>query len=199
MTLASRRPSASLAPVEQALIFASIIVGVAVSDQIVSLNRLLRADAPVRWHWALPLTALLILLTNVQIWWSLAGDLAPKVSIGEFLPTLVQLILVALLSAASLPDEVEEDGIDLKQYYDRHARYIWTLFALALLWAELVAFVGALNHDQSLTDLLANRSIDFVAIGVMVMLAFGRRRWLVALGIAFLFLGPIGWLSRTIQ
>lgn len=184
---------------EQALIFASIIVGVAVSDQIVSLNRLLRADAPVRWHWALPLTALLILLTNVQIWWSLAGGLAPKVSIGEFLPTLVQLILVALLSAASLPDKVDEDGIDLRQYYDRHARYIWTLFALALLWAELVALVTALRDDQSLLDLLSNRSIDLVAIGVMVALAFVRRRWLVAAGIAFLFLGPLSWLSRTVH
>lgn len=184
---------------EQALIFASIIVGVAVSDQILSLNRLLRADSPVRWHWALPLTALLILLTNVQIWWSLAGERTEKVSIGEFLPDLVQLIMVALLSAASLPDKVDEDGIDLQQYYDRHARYIWILFALSLSWAELVAFVSALNHDESLIDLFDNRSIDLVAIGVMVGLAFVRRWWLVAIGVAFLSLGPISWLSRTLN
>lgn len=184
---------------EQALIFASIIVGVAVSDQILSLNRLLRADAPVRWHWAVPLTALLILLTNVQIWWSLAAERAQKITIGEFLPDLVQLIMIALLSAASLPDRVPAEGVDLKQYYDRHARYIWLLFALTLAWAELVALVVALHHDQSLIDLFDNRSIDLVAICVMIALAFVRRWWLVALGIAFLSLGPLSWLSRTLN
>ena len=184
---------------EQALIFASIIVGVAVSDQILSLNRLLRADAPVRWHWAIPVTALLVLLTNVQIWWSLAGDRPQKVSIGEFLPTLVQLIMVALLSAASLPDRVPAEGIDLEHYYDRHARYIWTLFALTLGWAEVVAFVAALTHDQSLIDLLGNRSIDLIAMGVMIALAFVRRWWIAALCIGFLYLGPLNWLSRTLN
>ena len=184
---------------EQALIFASIIVGVAVSDQIVSLNRLLRADSPVRWHWALPVTALLVLLTNVQIWWSLAGEQTEKVSNGEFLPTLAELIIIALQSAASLPDEVPDEGLDLKQYYDRHARYIWTLFAAGLLWVQLIALVTAIRADYSLLDLLNNRSIDLIALGVMIMLAFVRRRWLVATGIAFLFLGPLGWLSRTIQ
>ncbi len=184
---------------EQALIFASIIVGVAVSDQILSLNRLLRADAPVRWHWALPLTALLILLANVQIWWSLAGDRAQKVSIGEFLPSLVQLIMVALLSAASLPDKVPTEGIDLKQYYDRHARYIWILFTLTVIWAVLVALVAALNHDQSLIDLLWNSTTDLIVILVMIALAFVRRWWWVALGLGFLFLGPINWLSRTLN
>ena len=183
---------------EQALIFASIIVGVAVSDQIMSLNRLLRADSPVRWHWALPVTALLVLLTNVQIWWSLAGERAEKVSIGEFLPTLVQLIVVALLSAASLPDHIDAEGIDLERYYDRHARYIWTLFAITLGWAEVVAFIAAITHDQSLIDLLDNRLIDLVAIGVMIALAFVRRWWLVAAGLAFLSLGPLSWLSRTL-
>lgn len=193
------RRAASVAPVEQALIFASIIVGVAVSDQIVSLNRLLRADSPVRWHWALPATALLVLMTNLQVWWSIAGDKSEGISIGAFLPNLVELIIIALLSAASLPDKVEEEGIDLKQYYDRNAGYIWTLFVLTLAWAELIAFTTAIREDQSILDFASNRLIDFVAIGVMIALAFVRRRWLVASGIAFLFLGPLSWLSRTVQ
>ena len=184
---------------EQALIFASIIVGVAVSDQVLSLNRLLRADAPVRWHWAIPVTALLILLTNLQVWWSLAGEPAEKISIGEFLPILVQLILIALLSAASLPDEVPAEGIDLKQYYQHHARYVWTLFALGLVWAEVIALIDAVTNDHSMIDLVANRTIDIVVIAVMVGLAFVRRWWLVALGIGFLYLGPLNWLSRTLN
>ncbi len=50
---------------EQALVFASIILGIAVSDEIVSLNRLLRARARVRWDWPPLAIAALVLLIAV--------------------------------------------------------------------------------------------------------------------------------------
>lgn len=54
---------------EQALVFASIIIGIAVSDEIVRLNRLLRARAHVAWDW-LPLAlAGLVLLSVGPIGW----------------------------------------------------------------------------------------------------------------------------------
>lgn len=182
---------------EQALVFASIIVGVAVSDQVMSLNRLLRAPR-VRWHWTIPVVALQVLLTNLQIWWGIAGQPETRISIGQFLPFVVELILLALLSAASLPDSVPEDGIDLKEYYDRSARYIWLLFASALVWLQGYELFRTLNGGGSASDWLATRGGDLVALAIMLMLAFVRRWYLVAVGLAFLSIGPIGWLSRTL-
>ena len=182
---------------EQALVFASIIVGVAVSDQVLSLNRLLRAPR-VRWHWTLPVVALQVLLTNIQIWWGIAGQPETQISIGQFLPFVVELILLALLSAATLPDSVPEEGIDLKQYYESNARYIWLLFATALVWLQGYELSRTLMGGATAGDWLATRSGDIVALAIMVTLAFVRRWWLVAIGLAFLSIGPIGWLSRTL-
>jgi hypothetical protein len=40
--------------------------------------------------------------------------------------------------------------------------------------------------------------MDVVAFAVLLFLAFVRRRWIDVLGIAFLMIGPIGWLSKTL-
>ena len=183
---------------EQALIFASIIVGVAVSDQILSLHRLLRSDAPVKWHWAQPWFAMVVLLLNVMIWWSIASRDDASLTIGGFLPLLVTLILLALLTASTLPDRIDKDGIDLADYYQSNRRYQWTLLALALVWRLGSDILESVDTWAELSSLLYDRSADIVVIGVMIAMAFIRRWWLVAIGMALLSTGPIGWLSRSI-
>src|ERR1044072_2671587 len=113
---------------EGALIFASIIIGIAVADELVSLHRLLRHRRKVRWDWAAPVVALYVLLSQVQIWWSFGRE-AGALTIAAFLPMLLLLILLFLLASAVLPDEVPEEGIDLRTYYHDNGSYIWTLFA----------------------------------------------------------------------
>jgi len=119
---------------DNVLVFASIIVGVAVADQLTSLHRLLKRRADVRWDWLLLWVAALVLLTQLQIWWSLAGQRQAPITIGNFLPMMVLLVLLFLLAAASLPDELGDQRIDLRDYYRQQSRYIWTLYALALSW-----------------------------------------------------------------
>jgi hypothetical protein len=183
---------------EQALVFASIIVGVAVSDQVLSLNRLLRSEAPVRWHWACPAVAFLVLLTSVQVWWSVAGQRQESVTIGAFLPLVGILVLLALLAAASLPDQVPSEGINLKEYYHRTRRYLWLLFALTM--ACLLVAGAVLNRGSAgLGEWVIDRTADLVLLGVMFGLAFAQRDWVIALGLFALFLGPLGWLSRSIS
>lgn len=185
---------------EQALVFASIIVGVAVSDQILSLHRLLRSDAPVKWHWAQPWFAMIVLLLNVMVWWSIASSTGGKdvLTIGAFLPSLVLLILLALLTASTLPDRIAENGIDLAQYYQSNRRYQWCLLALALTW-QLGSDAGeAAREGTPIVGFLADRSTDMVIVLIMVGMAIVRRWWLVAVGLGLLSTGPIGWLSRSI-
>jgi hypothetical protein len=183
---------------EQALVFASIIVGVAVSDQVLSLNRLLRSESPVRWHWACPAAAFLVLLTNVQVWWRVAGERQESITIGAFLPLLGILVLLALLSAASLPDRLPKEGIDLKQYYHRTKRFLWLLFALTMA-CLLVAGAVLNSGGAGLGAWAVNRLPDIILLGVMVGLAFARRSWVIALGLLALSLGPIGWLSQSVS
>jgi len=131
---------------EHALVFASIIIGVAISDQIVSLHRLLRSGQPIKWHWAQPWFAALVLLLNVMIWWSIVGEQKATLTIGEFLPILVQLILLALLTIATFPDRSGPEGVDLAAFYQSNRRYQWSLLALTLTWSMLADIGEAIQQ-----------------------------------------------------
>ena len=183
---------------EGALIFASIIIGLAVADQLISLHRLLRKRREVRWDWAAPAVALLVLLAQVQIWWSLAQRHG-TLTIGEFLPILGLLILMFLLASAVLPDEVPRKGIDLKAYYHDNGSYIWSLFAAASGMGTATRLVADLQAGAPALPLLTERIPEFVVLGVIVSLIFIRRRWWHAAALLLLAgVGPVLWLSRSL-
>ena len=182
---------------EGALVFASIILGVGITDELMSLHRLMRARKRVRWDWAVPVLALLVLLTIIQIWWSMQNMHGP-LTIGDYLPLIVLLILLFLLAAAVLPDEVPAEGLDLKSWYDENGAYIWTLFAAALGCVSVTRLLAEPGTRTSLSRLLDAFAADLVILALMVSLIFVRPRWWHAIALAVLFVGPITWLSKSI-
>ena len=176
----------------------SIVVGLALTDMLTSLHRLVRAGSRVRWHWAPVLAALLVTLAVIQIWWRLYSPDEIDMTISRFLPLLVQLVILFLLSAAALPDSVDPDGIDLRVYYDRNGPYFWSLFAAALAWPTVVEALAEAGSLQGLWAFLVDRLGDLIALAVFVSLIFVRRLWWHALAFVLLSLGPIGWLSRSL-
>lgn len=184
---------------EQALVFLSIVIGIAVADQIVSLNRLLRARSRVRWDPLLLAVAALVFLTLVQTWWAVARTPKGPLTIGGFLPMLVALVLVVLLALATLPDEVPAAAeIDLRDYYREQSPYIWTLLSLAFGWIIVTGAVEAVRSGAGLGPWLIDRSFEFVFLGIMASLVVVRRRWWHWVGLLVLSIGPVGWLSRSI-
>jgi hypothetical protein len=180
------------------LIFASIIVGLAVADQLVSLHRLLRRRHDVGWDWAALIVALLVLLAQVQGWWSLAQR-EGALTIGEFLPMLTQLILMFLLASAVLPDEVPPNGIDLKTYYHDNGSYIWSLFSAAAGLGTAIRIVADVQAGSQPLPLLIERIPELVVLGMIISLIFIRRRWWHAATMLVLVgVGPLLWLSRSL-
>jgi len=182
---------------EYTSVMASIIIGLALVDVLVSLNRLIRAGKVVRWHWAAPVAAVMVVLTLIQVWWGLYSPQDTRITIGQFLPLLVELVILFLLAAAALPDEVAADGVDLKAYYHRNGPYFWSLFAAAIGWLITVDIVEAVVKGR-LLDFLADRVVDLGVLGIFVSLIFIRRLWWHAVALLLLFTGPIGWLSRSL-
>ncbi len=137
-----------MTPFEYVLAFVSIVVGLAVADLATSLHRLLRARARVRWDWLALLAAVLVALTILQFWWSFyhAGQARAWRVYGQFLPLLALVVVLVLLAAAALPDEVPADGLQLHDYYAENARYFWTLFAIFLALASLVSVLPAIGR-----------------------------------------------------
>jgi hypothetical protein len=96
--------------------FVAIIVSLAVADPLISLHRLLRAGSRVRWFWIPSALALYMLLLSVNFWWGNYFRFVrlTQISMIQFLPTLGSLVILFLMLAAVLPDEVPERGLDLK-------------------------------------------------------------------------------------
>jgi hypothetical protein len=184
--------------VENVLIFASIVIGVAVTDELLSLHRLLRNRHRVSWDWLPLAVALLVLLTIVQTWWGLAQPRSGAMTIGEFLPTLGELILLFLLASASLPDAVPEAGLDLKAYYRENGSYIWSLYAAALGWLIVTDGLARVRAGAPIGRLIESQLGDAVVLALMASLIFVRRRWWHVIGLVLLATGPLGWLSRGI-
>jgi len=182
---------------EYTSVMASIILGLGLVDVMVSANRLIRAGKLVRWDWAAPVASVLVVLTLLQIWWSLYRPHDQPMTIGEFLPLFVELTLLFLLAAAALPDEVGPEGVDLKAYYDRNGPYFWALFTAALAWTLIMGAAPALMSGAIL-DALGDRLMDFGVVAVFASLIFIRKRWWHALAFVFLSVGPIGWLSKSL-
>lgn len=183
---------------EYTSVLASIIIGLALVDILVSLNRLIRAGGSVRWHWAAPLAALIVALTIIQVWWSTYSPQDTALTIGQFLPLLVELVLLFLLAAAALPDDIPAGGLDLKLYYDRNGPYFWSLFTAALGWLIVVAAARTLAEGESLSGLVLGRLDDLAVLAVFASLIFVRRLWWHAIAFVVLAAGPVNWLSFSL-
>ena len=170
-----------MSPVEYLLGFISIIVGIAVADIAHSLHRLLRAGKRVRWHWFPLAASFLLILLILEIWWGLAyfERVQARVTVGMFLPWVLELILLYLVASAALPDEVPDAGIDLKSYYFDGRRYFWILLALLLL-AFVIHRVGNMWLSagvESLPRVLRAVLPNLVLVGLAISLAYVRKTW----------------------
>ena len=175
----------------------SVFVGLAVTDVAKSLHMLLRARRRVRWD-ALPLAAAFIaVLTTYNLWWRLAGaaDPAPFLTLGGFLLLAAQLLVLYLLCAAVLPDDVPPAGLDLRTFYDDNGPYVWTLFALHI--TLLVATRGFLFPSAGVD---AGRVVlNVVALGLVVGLAVVRTRRVHALALALMCgLALVDWAGLSL-
>ncbi|MDB5471806.1 MAG: hypothetical protein JWR84_3366 [Caulobacter sp.] len=182
---------------EYVSVLGAIVVGLALTDVLVSLHKLLRAPGLVRWDWAAPTATVFAVLTIIQIWWGLFAAQDQPLTIGLFLPELIELVLLFLLAACALPDDVPAGGLDLRLYYDRNGPYFWTLYAAALAWPTLTTVGSGLLAGHGLA-VVTDRWVDFVILGVFISLIFIRNRWWHLAAFALMSLGPIGWMSKAI-
>jgi hypothetical protein len=179
-----------MGPFEYLLLFAAVILGLAVSELAVNFNRLMAAGARVRWDWLAPLAALIAFLKIVTQWWVWfqAESIAKSLTFEMYLAVLVEAVLLFLLAAAALPGKVPETGIDLRQSYESSRRRYWLLFAAQwLLWNSVsvwvqLQIVGA--HFSLLQPI-------YLLLPLVLVVAFVRSRilhTLVLMGLAFLYI-----------
>lgn len=179
--------------------FTSIIVGLAIADLVISLQRLLRSQKLVVWDFLTPLAALLAGASVINVWWSLYAPLVSldRITIAAFIPNLISLLLLFLVAAAAFPHEVPPQGINLRDYYERSRRAFWVPFALYMAWAAFGNAFAAIRTDSPAGTIAALTLPNLLLMAVMIVLATNERRWVHVLGLGFLLLVVLSaWLPQ---
>jgi hypothetical protein len=180
--------------IEYISVFVSIVLGLAVAVHGSSFHKLMSARRRIQWDWMCMALAVVMLLEVVQFWW-LAHDWYAQsagLRLVEFLPNLVLLLLIYLMAAAVLPDEVPEQGLNLRQFYIESAPYFWSL--VLVMTIAIIAILGPRNAGTG--DLLAiarNQSVNIVVVLAVAPLLFVRNIRVHQAAI-IAFVGLVSWI-----
>jgi hypothetical protein len=171
-----------VASFEYLLLFASVVLGLAVCEIAIGLNRLLSNWTLVRWDWLAPLAALVTFLKIVTQWWSWHGAiaLASAVTFELYLAVLAGVVLLFMMAAAALPTAAHNgEPIDLRDHYARISRRFWLIFSLH--------FIVAVGAGEWLTARFEHArfalSPAFLLVPLALLLAFWRNRILHTLAL----------------
>jgi hypothetical protein len=167
---------ATLSPFEYLLTFTSVILGLAVSDIAVSLNRLLEAGRRVKWDWLAPLAAMVAFLKIVTQWWGWFGaaGAAKGVTFEMYLGLLISTVLLFLLAASTLPGSLDEGETDLRAYYSSISTRFWLLFAAHWIVSNAVSTWIQIEVEHAVWAFSPLYLVPLAAVA----LAFVRSRWL---------------------
>lgn len=167
--------------------FVAIIIGLGVADLLTSLHKLLRAGRRVKWHWATPtLAILMLLLTLILWWWSFVwfSDIASQ-TIAEFFPRFLVLVVGFLMMAAALPDDVPDGGIDLAQFYRSSRVHRWSLISVTL--GAIVLIYWTDHWSIGVDRLLAATWPSMISFALAVLATLTPQIRIHALAIGWIF------------
>ena len=153
--------------VERVAVLVAIVLGLALAELGTSFHRLMRAGKRVRWDWMSPALAVLMLLETVQFWWLSQSWYANSTELRllDFLPRLILLLLIYLLAAAVLPDEVPDKGIDLRAFYVETSRYFWGLVLLLTIFI-MTFIVPVSGQSDYLGGIAKHEALDAFVLAV---------------------------------
>ena len=106
-------------------------------------------------------------------------------TIADFLPKFLVLVVAFLMMAAALPDDVPEDGIDLRQFYFSSRIHLWSLMSLTL--TTVLAIYIADHLTVGVPTLVATVWPTMISITLAVVATLTVRMWVHALALAWIF------------
>jgi hypothetical protein len=180
--------------------FVTILLAIAIGDLAHSFHRLLRARQRVIWD-PLPLVlasyVLLVLLTMFFAIWGWTN--LTQVTFYELLWKSVPLFVYFLAASAVLPDEVPDEGLDLRLFYMSERRYFLPVLMLGfgLDSADQVIenWSFFLDHPRFVLNIAAMLLATLASLSAML---WREERWVHWVGAAVLFgcahVGFSGWL-----
>lgn len=106
----------------------SIILGLAITQVLQGLGRLMQARARVVPFWPPLVLAVTLLVSFVQSWWAMFGlRNYSEWTFARFAVVIVQTIFSYMQAALILPEVVPEGVLDLRESYFAHRRWFFAM------------------------------------------------------------------------
>ncbi len=122
----------------------TIITGLAITVMLGSIHALLVNRRKVKWDWVALTAAAFVFMLIVGSWgvsFRILGNRNINPPLWLFLLMLGGIIPMYLAARAALPDQLLEEGVDLKAHYHAVSRYLWLSigisFLIYVLWDAL--------------------------------------------------------------
>lgn len=111
----------------------SIIIGLGLTQVLTACGRLIRHRERVRIYWPPLVWAGLLILIYVQSWWSSFGlrSLTSWTFFGFFV-VLLETVMLYMMAAVVLPEQLDEAVVDLRVYYARQRGWLFGFFLATL-------------------------------------------------------------------
>jgi len=169
----------------------SIIIGLGLTQLLTATGRLIKHRDKVRVDWLPLLWAALLLVIYVQVWWAMFGLRHLRDwTFPAFLTVLAQTGTLYIMAAVALPEDIDEAGVDLRAYYERHHRWFFGFFlaTVAVSVAKDLVVAGQLPDA-------VNLGFHVLLAAVCIVALVERRRrvheaiGIVCAGLMFLYIG----------
>jgi hypothetical protein len=177
--------------------FVTVVLGLALSDMVQSLHRLLRAGARVRWSPLPVLAAGLVaaaLLAQFFLLWEYLGP--RRFSFLDLLGALAPSVLITLPALAALPDEVPAEGLDLEAFYFENRRYFFGALLASLVADLLSLFCSEWGAEDYLLGYAIYATISAPVVWLILALRRSASRRLHLIGLLLLI--PIMLLEASL-
>jgi hypothetical protein len=171
----------------------SIIIGLGITQILTAVGRMVRHRGHVRADWLPLLWAAVLLVIYVQVWWSMFGlRHVREWTFASFLAVLAQTGTLYLMAAVVLPEQVDDQHIDLAAYYDQHHRWFFGFFLATLI----VSVIKDLVINGGLPGPVNLGFHTFLAAASVSAILIRRRRYheVVGLTSAAAFVAYVGLL-----
>jgi len=185
----------TVSPFEHISVLVSIILGLGITQLLMSLHRLVQARHRVKTYWLPLLWAALIFIAQVEWWWSSYALRTETIwNFFYFLFVLLSPVSLYLAAAFALPDFEKGEHYDLREYY--YASRGW-FFGFVATGPVLDAVRRGIQAG-SFTDYGAvSNVISAVLVGSLAVSRSPRYHAAVTIAVALLFLSFI--LSAALQ
>lgn len=176
----------------------SIVLGLGITNLLMGIARIIQMRTRVVIYWPTMVWMLTLLLIHIQTWWTMFGlrQIEHWTFVG-FTVTLMQPIMLFLLSALVLPDFDRDEAPDLKRNYYAQRRWFFGFF-IALLGVSIARNFTLSGRVQQGTDLAFHLLFFVGALAAMIFPSEFVHK-LAALSVSTLFVSYVMILFATLH